>query len=60
LGEALASTHPSGKFVGYSAGSTPGTSVFGFVLAEVITALVMVSSTNLTNFKKLNIRALNS
>ncbi|WP_062310000.1 arsenate reductase ArsC [Polynucleobacter sinensis] len=24
LGEALASTHPSGKFVGYSAGSTPG------------------------------------
>ena len=27
LGEALASTHPSGQFVGYSAGSTPGTSV---------------------------------
>lgn len=27
LGEALASTHPSGKFVGYSAGSTPGMSV---------------------------------
>ena len=27
LGEALASAHPSGKFVGYSAGSTPGTSV---------------------------------
>ena len=27
LGEALASTHPSGKFVGYSAGSTPGTTV---------------------------------
>lgn len=27
LGEALASTHPSGKFVGFSAGSTPGTSV---------------------------------
>ena len=27
LGEAIASTHPSGKFVGYSAGSTPGTSV---------------------------------
>lgn len=24
LGEALASTHPSGKFVGFSAGSTPG------------------------------------
>jgi protein-tyrosine-phosphatase len=30
LGEALASTHPSGKFVGYSAGSTPGTSVSPF------------------------------
>jgi protein-tyrosine-phosphatase len=27
LGEALASTHPSGKFIGYSAGSTPGTHV---------------------------------
>jgi arsenate reductase len=27
LGEALASSHPSGLFVGYSAGSTPGTSV---------------------------------
>jgi protein-tyrosine-phosphatase len=27
LGEAIASTHPSGKFVGYSAGSTPGTTV---------------------------------
>ena len=27
LGEALASTHPSGLFVGYSAGSTPSTSV---------------------------------
>lgn len=27
LGEALASTHPSDKFVGYSAGSTPGTSI---------------------------------
>jgi arsenate reductase len=27
LGEALASNHPSGLFVGYSAGSTPGTSV---------------------------------
>jgi protein-tyrosine-phosphatase len=27
LGEALASTHPSGKFVGYSAGSTPSTSI---------------------------------
>jgi arsenate reductase (thioredoxin) len=30
LGEALASTHPSGRFVGYSAGSTPGTSVNPF------------------------------
>jgi protein-tyrosine-phosphatase len=30
LGEALASTHRSGKFVGYSAGSTPGTSVNPF------------------------------
>ena len=27
LGEALASTHPSGKLSGFSAGSTPGTSV---------------------------------
>ena len=27
LGEALASTHASGKFIGYSAGSTPGTKV---------------------------------
>lgn len=27
LGEALASTHPSGKLKGFSAGSTPGTSV---------------------------------
>ena len=30
LGEALASTHLSGKFVGYSAGSAPGTSVNPF------------------------------
>ena len=30
LGEALASTHSSGKFVGYSAGSTPGNSVNPF------------------------------
>jgi protein-tyrosine-phosphatase len=30
LGEALASTHPSGLFVGYSAGSTPGTFVNPF------------------------------
>lgn len=27
LGEALASTHPSGKFVGFSAGSTPGAGI---------------------------------
>ena len=27
LGEALASTHPSGKLRGFSAGSTPGTSI---------------------------------
>ena len=27
LGEAIASTHPSHRFVGYSAGSTPGTSI---------------------------------
>lgn len=27
LGEALASTHSSGRFIGYSAGSTPGRSV---------------------------------
>ena len=30
LGEALASTHQSGKFVGFSAGSAPGTSVNPF------------------------------
>jgi protein-tyrosine-phosphatase len=30
LGEALASTHPSAKFVGHSAGSTPGASVNPF------------------------------
>ncbi len=30
LGEALASTHPSGRFVGYSAGSTPGGKVNPF------------------------------
>jgi len=30
LGEAIASTHPSRKFVGYSAGSTPGTTVNPF------------------------------
>jgi protein-tyrosine-phosphatase len=32
LGEALASTHPSGKFVGYSAGSTPGGKVNPFAI----------------------------
>ena len=30
LGEAMASTHSSGKFVGFSAGSTPGTQVNPF------------------------------
>ncbi|MEY4496179.1 MAG: hypothetical protein RL744_1243, partial [Pseudomonadota bacterium] len=30
LGEALASTHSSGRFIGYSAGSTPGTQVNPF------------------------------
>jgi Low molecular weight phosphotyrosine protein phosphatase len=30
LGEAIASTHPSDRFVGYSAGSTPGTKVNPF------------------------------
>ncbi len=33
LGEALASTHPSGLFVGYSAGSSPGTSINPFAKA---------------------------
>jgi arsenate reductase (thioredoxin) len=32
IGEALASTHPSGQFVGYSAGSTPGTTVNPFAV----------------------------
>ena len=32
IGEALASTHPSGKFQGYSAGSTPGTIVNPYAL----------------------------
>ena len=36
LGEALASSHPSGKFVGYSAGSTPGTSVNPFAKELVL------------------------
>lgn len=30
MGEAIASTHPSRKFAGYSAGSTPGTTVNPF------------------------------
>ncbi len=34
IGEALASTHRSGKFIGYSAGSTPGTKVNPFA-AEI-------------------------
>jgi protein-tyrosine-phosphatase len=34
IGEALASTHQSGKFVGFSAGSTPGTKVNPFA-AEI-------------------------
>ena len=33
LGEALASAHPSGKFVGYSAGSSPGSSINPFAKA---------------------------
>jgi protein-tyrosine-phosphatase len=38
IGEALASTHPSGKFIGYSAGSTPGTQVNPFA-AEIAAKL---------------------
>ena len=38
LGEALASTHASGKFVGYSAGSTPGDTVNPFA-AEIAIGL---------------------
>lgn len=33
LGEALASSHPSGKFLGYSAGSSPGSSINPFAKA---------------------------
>lgn len=40
IGEALASTHPSGKFKGYSAGSTPGTRVNPFA-AEIAKELGM-------------------
>lgn len=38
IGEALASTDPSGKFVGFSAGSTPGTQVNPFA-AEIAATL---------------------
>ncbi len=38
LGEALATTHPSKKFIGYSAGSTPGTRVNPFA-AEIAAKL---------------------
>jgi arsenate reductase len=38
IGEALAATHPSGKFIGYSAGSTPGTQVNPFA-AEIAAKL---------------------
>ena len=38
LGEALASTHPSGRFIGYSAGSTPCTRVNPFA-AEIAAEL---------------------
>ena len=40
LGEALASTHPSGKLRGFSAGSTPGTSV-NPIAAEIAVELGM-------------------
>jgi protein-tyrosine-phosphatase len=40
IGEALASTHPSGKFKGFSAGSTPGTSVNPYA-AEIAKELGM-------------------
>ena len=42
LGEALASTHPSRKFVGYSAGSTPGTSVNPFAKELVMDFIMSV------------------
>lgn len=40
LGEALATTHPSGFFKGYSAGSTPGTKINPFA-AEIAKELGM-------------------
>lgn len=36
LGEAIASTHASGKFVGYSAGSTPGDTINPFAKELVL------------------------
>lgn len=38
IGEAIASTHPSGRFIGYSAGSTPGSQVNPFA-REIALAL---------------------
>ncbi len=35
LGEALASTHPSGRFTGYSAGSTPATQINPFAIEMI-------------------------
>jgi len=43
IGEALASTHPNGKFIGFSAGSTPGTSV-NPIAADIAEELGMVRS----------------
>ena len=43
IGEALASTHPSGKFIGFSAGSTPGNSV-NPIAADIAEELGMVRS----------------
>jgi len=43
IGEALASTHPSGKFIGFSAGSSPGTSV-NPIAADIAEELGMVRS----------------
>ena len=43
IGEALASSHPSGKFIGFSAGSTPGTSV-NPIAADIAEELGMIRS----------------
>ena len=43
IGEALASTHQSGKFIGFSAGSTPGTSI-NPIAADLAEELGMVRS----------------